>query len=115
MARIKAAKTTRQRRKKVIKLAKGYFGRKSTNFKIANQAVMKSGVYAYVGRKRRKRDFRRLWIIRINAAARMNGVTYSQLVNGMKKKDIKINRKMLAEMALNDSQAFANLVKEILK
>lgn len=114
MARIKAAKTTRARRKKVIKLAKGYFGRKSTNFRIANQAVMKSGVYAYVGRKRRKRDFRKLWIIRINAAARMNNITYSQLINGLKKKNITINRKMLAEMALNDSVAFANLVKEIL-
>ena len=96
-------------------MAKGYFGRKSTNFRIANQAVMKSGVYAFAGRKRRKRDFRKLWIIRINAAARANGVTYSQLINGMKKKDININRKMLAEMALNDSVAFANLVKEILK
>ena len=114
-SRFKAGKTTRARRKKVIKLAKGYFGRKSTNFRIANQAVMKSGVYAFAGRKRRKRDFRKLWIIRINAAARANGVTYSQLINGMKKKDININRKMLAEMALNDSVAFANLVKEILK
>ena len=115
MARIKAGKTTRARRKKVIKLAKGYFGRKSTNFRIANQAVMKSGVYAFAGRKRRKRDFRKLWIIRINAAARANGVTYSQLINGMKKKYLHIKRKMLAEMALNDSVAFANLVKEILK
>lgn len=115
MARIKAAKTTRARRKKVIKLAKGYFGRKSTNFRIANQAVMKSGVYAYVGRKRRKREFRKLWIIRINAAARANGTTYSRLMKGLKENNININRKMLAEMALNDSQAFAELVKKISK
>ncbi|MGP1608528.1 MAG: 50S ribosomal protein L20 [Clostridium sp.] len=113
MARIKAGKTTRKRHKKIIKLAKGYFGRKSTNYKIANQAVMKSGVYAYVGRKRRKRDFRKLWIIRINAAARANNTTYSRLINGLKQKDIQINRKMLAEMAVNDPKAFTKLVETI--
>ena len=111
MARIKAGKTTRKRHKKI--LAKGYFGRKSTNYKIANQAVMKSGVYAYVGRKRRKRDFRKLWIIRINAAARANNTTYSRLINGLKQKDIQINRKMLAEMAVNDPKAFTKLVETI--
>ena len=113
MARIKAGKTTRKRHKKIIKLAKGYFGRKSTNYKIAKQAVMKSGVYAYVGRKRRKRDFRKLWIIRINAAARANNTTYSRLINGLKQKDIQINRKMLAEMAVNDPKAFTKLVETI--
>lgn len=115
MARIKAGKTTRARHKKVIKQAKGYFGRKGTNYKIANQAVMKSGVYAYFGRKRRKREFRKLWIIRINAAARQNGIKYSELINGLKVKNIQINRKMLAEMAVKDEKAFAKLVEEIKK
>ena len=115
MARIKAGKTTRKRHKKVIKQAKGYFGRKGTNYKIAKQAVMKSGVYAYFGRKSRKREFRKLWIIRINAAARANNVTYSQLINGLKKANININRKMLAEMAVNDAQGFKALVEKITK
>ena len=115
MARIKAGKTTRKRHKKVIKQDKGYFGRKGTNYKIAKQAVMKSGVYAYFGRKRRKREFRKLWIIRINAAARANNVTYSQLINGLKKANININRKMLAEMAVNDAQGFKALVEKITK
>ena len=115
MARIKAGKTTRKRHKKVIKQVKGYFGRKGTNYKIAKQAVMKSGVYSYFGRKRRKREFRKLWIIRINAAARANNVTYSQLINGLKKANININRKMLAEMAVNDAQGFKALVEKITK
>lgn len=115
MARVKTAKTTKQRRKKVLKQAKGYFGMRSKNFRIANQAVMKSGNYAYVGRKRRKRDFRRLWITRINAEARNNGTTYSKLIAGMKEKNININRKMLAEMAINDKEAFAKLVKQVTK
>ena len=115
MARIKAAKTTRQRHKKVIKLAKGYFGRKGTNYRIANQAVMKSGVYAYFGRKRKKREFRKLWIIRINAAARANNITYSKLINGLKNANININRKMLSEMATNDPKGFSELVKKISK
>ena len=113
MARIKGAVTTRARRKRVLKRAKGYYGAKSIRFKMAKQAVMKSGQYAFVGRKNKKRDFRRLWIARINAAARTNGISYSRLMDGLKKKNININRKMLAEMAVNDSQGFAKLVETV--
>jgi len=113
MARIKGAVTTRARRKRVLKRAKGYFGAKSIRFKMAKQAVMKSGQYAFVGRKNKKRDFRRLWIARINAAARINGISYSRLMDGLKKKNININRKMLAEMAVNDATGFAKLVEAV--
>ena len=113
MARVKGAVTTRARHKKVLKRAKGYYGAKSIRFRMANQAVMKSGMYAYVGRKNKKRDFRRLWIARINAAARMNGMSYSKFISGLKKANININRKMLAEMAVSDSQGFAALVEKI--
>ncbi|MBZ4645039.1 MAG: large subunit ribosomal protein [Petroclostridium sp.] len=111
MARVKGAMHTRKRRKKILKLAKGYRGAKSKLFRTANQAVMKSLVYAYVGRKRKKRDFRKLWISRINAASRMNGLTYSKFINGLKNAGIQMNRKMLAELAVNDAQAFAQLVE----
>ena len=113
MARIKGAVTTRARRKRVLTRAKGYFGAKSIRFKMAKQAVMKSGQYAFVGRKNKKRDFRRLWIARINAAARINGISYSRLMDGLKKKNININRKMLAEMAVNDATGFAKLVETV--
>jgi len=113
MARIKGAVTTRARRKSVLKRAKGYYGAKSIRFKMAKQAVMKSGQYAFVGRKNKKRDFRRLWIARINAAARINGISYSKLMDGLKKKNININRKMLAEMAVNDANGFAKLVETV--
>jgi len=113
VARVKGAVTTRARHKKVLKRAKGYYGAKSIRFRMANQAVMKSGMYAYVGRKNKKRDFRRLWITRINAAARQNGMSYSKFINGLKKANININRKMLAEMAVSDSQGFAALVEKI--
>ena len=110
MARVKTAKITRRRHKKVLKQAKGYFGAKHYRFRNANQAVLKSLSYAYVGRKDRKSDFRKLWIARINAAARMNGLTYSKLIAGLKKANVTINRKMLAEMAVNDAEGFAKLV-----
>ena len=113
MARIKGAVTTRARRKRTLKRAKGYYGAKSIRFKMAKQAVMKSGQYAFVGRKNKKRDFRRLWIARINAAARINGISYSRLMDGLKKKNININRKMLAEMAVNDAAGFAKLVETV--
>ncbi len=113
MARVKGAVTARARHKKVLKRAKGYFGAKSIRFKMANQAVMKSGMYAYVGRKRKKRDFRKLWIARINAASRINGMSYSKFIAGLKKANININRKMLAEMAVNDAKGFATLVEKI--
>ena len=109
MARVKGALATRKRRKKVLKLAKGYWGSKSRHFKMAKQAVMKSGNYAYIGRKQKKRDFRRLWISRINAACRANGTTYSAFMNGLKKAGIEINRKMLSEMAIYDAAGFAAL------
>ncbi len=115
MARVKGAVTTRARHKKVLKRAKGYFGAKSVRFRMANQAVMKSLKYAYVGRKQNKRNFRKLWIARINAAARMCGTTYSKFMNGLKKANININRKMLAEMAVNDMEAFKALVEKIEK
>ncbi len=114
MARVKTAKITRRRHKKVLKQAKGYFGAKHYRFRNANQAVLKSLSYAYVGRKDRKSDFRKLWIARINAAARMNGLTYSKLIAGLKKANVTINRKMLAEIAVNDEKAFteiANMAK----
>lgn len=113
MARVKGAVTTRARHKKVLKRAKGYFGAKSVRFRMANQAVMKSLNYAYVGRKQKKRNFRQLWIARINAAARINGISYSKFMSGLKKANININRKMLAEMAVNDANAFATLVEKI--
>ena len=111
MARVKTARTTRARHKKVLKQAKGYYGAKHYRYRMAKQAVMKSGMYAYVGRKDKKSDFRKLWILRINAAARMNGLTYSQLIAGLKKANVTINRKMLAELAVSDSKAFAELVE----
>ena len=110
MARIKGAMMTRKRRNKVLKLAKGYYGSKSKLFKTAKQAVMKSGNYAYIGRKQKKRDFRRLWITRISAACKMNDINYSTFINGLKKAGIELNRKMLAELAVNDKEAFAALV-----
>ena len=112
MARIKGAMMTRKRRKKVLKLAKGYFGAKSKLFRTAKQAVMKSGQYAYVGRKQRKRDFRRLWITRISAAAKANGMNYSTFMNGLKKANITLNCKMLAELAVSDAAAFAGLAEK---
>ena len=112
MARVKGAMATRKRRKRVLKLAKGYRGAKSKNFRTAKQAVMKSLVYAYIGRKQRKRDFRRLWITRISAAAKLNGMNYSQFMNGLKKAEIDINRKMLSEIAIADPAAFTPLVEK---
>ncbi len=111
MARVKTARTTRARHKKVLKQAKGYYGAKHYRYRMAKQAVMKSGMYAYVGRKDKKSDFRKLWIVRINAAARMNGLTYSQLISGLKRANVSINRKMLAELAVSDSKAFAELAE----
>jgi len=113
MARVKGAMMTRKRRNKVLKLAKGYYGSKSRLFKTAKQAVMKSGQYAYVGRKQKKRDFRRLWITRISAGAKMNGMNYSTFINGLKKADIGLNRKMLSEIAIADPAAFAALVEKV--
>ena len=110
MARVKGAMMTRKRRKKVLKLAKGYFGAKSKLFKTAKEAVMKSGQYAYIGRKQRKRDFRRLWIARINAQAKVNGMNYSTFMHGLKLAGIDLNRKVLSEIAINDKEAFAALV-----
>ena len=110
MARVKTAKITRRRHKKILKQAKGYFGAKHYRFRNANQAVLKSLVYSYVGRKDRKSDFRKLWIARINAAARMNGTTYSKLIAGLKKANVTINRKMLAEIAVSDEKAFSEIV-----
>ena len=112
MARVKGAMMTRKRRKKVLKLAKGYWGAKSRHFKMAKQAVMKSGNYAYIGRKQRKRDFRRLWITRISAACRMNGVNYSTFMNGLKKAGVTLNRKMLSEIAIADAAGFTALVEK---
>ncbi len=112
MARIKGAMMTRKRRKKVLKLAKGYYGSKSKLFKTAKQAVMKSGQYAYIGRKQKKRDFRRLWITRISAATKMNGMNYSTFMNGLKKADIALNRKMLSEIAISDPEGFTALVEK---
>ena len=112
MARIKGATMTRKRRNKVLKLAKGYYGSKSKLFKTAKQAVMKSGNYAYIGRKQKKRDFLRLWIARISAACKMNGINYSTFINGLKKANIDLNRKMLSEIAIADPQGFTALVEK---
>ncbi len=111
MARVKTAIITRKKHKKILKRAKGYYGAKSYRFRNAKQAVMKSGAYAYVGRKDKKSNFRKLWIARINAAARMNGLTYSKLIAGLKKANVVINRKMLAELAVTDSAAFAKIAE----
>ena len=115
MARVKGAMMTRKRRNKTLKLAKGYWGNKSRHFKMANQAVMKSLTYAYTGRKLKKRDFRSLWITRISAACKMNGINYSRFMNGLNKAGITINRKMLADLAVNDSAGFTTLVKAAVK
>ena len=112
MARIKRATMAHKRRKKVLKLAKGYFGSKSRLFRVAKQAVMKSGQYAYIGRRLKKRDFRRLWITRISAGCRANGINYSTFMNGLKKAGITLNRKMLSEIAINDAAAFTALVEK---
>lgn len=112
MARIKGAMMTRKRRNKVLKAAKGYWGSKSKHFKMAKEAVMKSGNYAFAGRRRKKRDFRRLWISRINAACRANGTTYSAFMNGLKKAGVTLNRKMLSEIAIADEAAFKALVEK---
>jgi len=109
MPRVKGGTVTRKRRKKVLKLAKGYFGSKHTLYKVANQQVMKSLQYAYRDRRQKKRDFRKLWITRINAAARINGLSYSRLMHGLKIAGIEVNRKMLAELAISDANAFAEL------
>lgn len=111
MARVKRAVNAKKNHKKVLKLAKGYFGSKSKLFKTANQAVMKSLKYAYIGRKLRKRDFRKLWITRISAEARANDISYSKFISGLKKNNIEINRKMLSEMAVHDKEGFAKLVE----
>ena len=112
MARIKGAMMTRKRRNKVLKLAKGYWGAKSKHFKMAKQAVMKSGQYAYIGRKQKKRQFRQLWIARISAAAKLNGMNYSTFMNGCKKAGITLNRKMLSEIAINDAAGFTAIVEK---
>ncbi|RLL47907.1 50S ribosomal protein L20 [Oceanobacillus piezotolerans] len=110
MPRVKGGTVTRRRRKRVLKLAKGYYGSKRALFKVAKQQVIKSGQYAYRDRRQRKRDFRKLWIARINAAARLNDITYSKLMHGLKVAGIDINRKMLSDLAINDEKAFAQLV-----
>ena len=110
MARVKGAMATRNRRNRVLKAAKGYWGAKSKHFKMAKQAVMKSGQYAFIGRKLKKRDFRRLWIARISAQCKVNGIHYSQFMNGLKRAGITLNRKMLSEIAISDKEAFAELV-----
>ena len=112
MARVKGAMMTRKRRKKILKLAKGYWGGKSRLFRTANEAVMKSLSYAYVGRKHKKRDFRSLWITRISAGCKMNGINYSTFINGLKKSGVTLNRKILADIAVNDTEAFKTLVEK---
>lgn len=111
MPRVKSSVVSRKRHKKMLKLARGYYGAKSKLYRVARQQVMKSLVYAYRDRKARKRDFRKLWITRINAAARLNGITYSRLMNGLRKAGVEINRKMLADLAVKDAQAFEKLVE----
>ena len=111
MPRTKRGTVARKRRKKILKLAKGYYGAKSKLFKMANQQVMRSMQYAYRDRKQRKRDFRKLWIARINAAARADGMSYSRFINGLKKAEVQINRKVLADLAVNDKAAFSELVE----
>ena len=113
MARVKGAMMTRKRRNKILKMAKGYWGSKSKHFRVANQAVMKSLSYAYTGRRLKKRDFRSLWITRISAACKMNGMNYSTFMAGLKKAGIELNRKMLSEMAINDPKSFAALVETV--
>ncbi|MBF0936569.1 50S ribosomal protein L20 [Abiotrophia sp.] len=115
MPRVKGGYVTRQRRKRTLKLAKGYYGAKHLLFKTAKQQVMKSYMYAYRDRRQKKRDFRRLWITRINAAARMNGISYSVLMNGLKKAGVEVNRKMLADLAVHDAVAFTALVEQAKK
>lgn len=110
MARVKKAMNAKKKHKKILKLAKGYYGAKSKIFRAANPAVMRSLRFAYIGRKLKKRDFRKLWIARINAAARMNGISYSRLINGLKLAGVEVNRKMLAEMAIYDEKGFTQLV-----
>jgi len=112
MARVKGAMATRKRRNKTLKLAKGYWGAKSKHFKMAKEAVMKSGNYAYIGRRLKKRDFRQLWITRISAACKMNGMNYSTFMNGLKKAGVTLNRKMLAEIAVNDAAGFTALTEK---
>lgn len=112
MARIKGAISTKKRRNKTLKLAKGYWGAKSKHFKMAKEAVMKSGNYAFAGRKLKKRDFRSLWITRISAQCRVCGINYSRFMNGLKKSGIQLNRKMLSELAIHDKEAFAQLVEK---
>lgn len=112
MARVKGALMTRKRRNKVLKFAKGYWGSKSKHFKMAKQAVMKSGQYAYIGRKQKKREFRRLWITRISAGCHANGINYSTFMNGLKKANINLNRKMLSELAISDPVGFTALVEK---
>ena len=112
MARVKGAMMTRTRRKKILKLAKGYYGSKHKLFKTANEQVMKSLKYAYIGRKQRKRDFRRLWIARISAQAKVNGLNYSRFMYGLKKAGVEMNRKMLAELAVSDKETFAKLAEQ---
>lgn len=112
MARIKGAMMTRKRRNKTLKLAKGYWGSKSKHFKMAKQAIMKSGNYAYIGRKQKKREFRQLWITRISAACKMNSINYSQFMNGCKKAGITLNRKMLSEIAIHDAAGFTAIVEQ---
>ena len=111
MARVKRAMMTRKRRNEILKMAKGYWGSKSKHYKMANQAMMKSLTYAYIGRRLKKRDFRRLWITRISAACKANGMNYSTFMHGLKLADIQIDRKMLSELAVNDKAAFAQLVE----
>ena len=111
MARVKGAMMTRKRRNKILKMAKGYWGAKSKQYRAASEQVARSLRYAFTGRKLRKRDFRSLWITRINAAARLNGMSYSTFINGLKKQNITVNRKMLADLAVNDPAAFAKLVE----
>lgn len=111
MARVKRAMMTRKRRNKILKMAKGYWGSKSKHYKMANQAMMKSLTYAYTGRRLKKRDFRRLWITRISAACKADGMNYSTFMHGLKLADIQIDRKMLSELAVNDKAAFAQLIE----
>ena len=111
--RIKMSVNAKKRRKAVLKQAKGYWGSRSKHYRVANEAVMKSGMYAYIGRRLKKRNFRTLWIARINAACRANGISYSQFMNGLKKSNINLNRKVLAEMAVNDNNAFVALVNAV--
>ena len=111
MARVKRSVHARKKRRKVLEEAKGYYGRKSSSYKLAKEQVMRSGAYAYRDRRVRKRDFRRLWITRINAAARLNGITYSQLINGLSNAGVEVNRKMLADIAVNDRDGFRRFVE----